>query len=439
MAVWPRANGWLGQGPGVWGQPGGPSFDCAMRKLAYTFGKQLRPDQAEFSTLHEALDLNGFKGTCKTEATAPTPEQVASAKIFAPREDMTVPATGAIFVAPDGDDSADGSVGAPLQSIQLACDRAAEDATLHTVVLREGTHYIEDTLYLTSKHSGLTIQAHDGERAVVSGGTPLKTTWTKSTEGKGNVYVANIKGQVEEVPGLQMNGKRATRARYPNLPGGLEASCGYGCMIPSNQADWTPPDFDKFGPVTYYTDNQTKTDRPDTPSNWFQHYSVGINGLCSVYDPPVSYWCSEHTAGGGAFAFRTPNGESVHCHAAVPRRSDPLVAYCTVGVTPKKGALPHSPYKDVSEAQLFVWRPARWANWMFEVGQYDTASNNFTFGKGGFQGARGSNSGGDWFIENVMEELDNPVRQNRTVLRMAAHAETRNTQQASSLPQTAVT
>ena len=30
-----------------WGTPGGPS-DCAMRKLAYTYGKQLRPDQAEF-------------------------------------------------------------------------------------------------------------------------------------------------------------------------------------------------------------------------------------------------------------------------------------------------------------------------------------------------------------------------------------------------------
>ena len=83
---------------------------------------------------------------------------------------------------------------------------------------------------------------------------------------------------------------------------------------------------------------------PDTPSNWFQHYSVGINGLCSVYTPPVSYWCSEHTAGGGAFAFRTP-----------------------IGMTPKSGALPHTPYKDVSEAQVFVWRPARWANWFVQL------------------------------------------------------------------------
>ena len=55
---------------------------------------------------------------------------------------------------------------------------------------------------------------------------------------------------------------------------------------------------------------------------------IGVNGLCSVYDPPVSYWCSAHTSGGGAFAFRTPSG-----------------------VTPKADALPHSPYTDVSQVR----------------------------------------------------------------------------------------
>ena len=58
--------------------------------------------------------------------------------------------------------------------------------------------------------------------------------------------------------------------------------------------------------------------------------------------------------------------------------------------------------------QFFVWRPARWANWMFEVAKYDATTGNFTFGKGGNQGARGSNSGGDFFVENVHEELDYP-------------------------------
>merc|ERR1712054_649714 len=45
---------------------------------------------------------------------------------------------------------------------------------------------------------------------------------------------------------------------------------------------------------------------------------------------------------------------------------------------------------------------------MFDVSHYDASNNNFSFGRGGNQGARGENSGGDFFIENVMEELDNP-------------------------------
>ena len=47
-------------------------------------------------------------------------------------------------------------------------------------------------------------------------------------------------------------------------------------------------------------------------------------------------------------------------------------------------------------------------NLLFKVGSYDSSANNYTFGKGGNQGARGSNSGGDFFVENVIEELDYP-------------------------------
>ena len=49
-----------------------------------------------------------------------------------------------------------------------------------------------------------------------------------------------------------------------------------------------------------------KTSLTDLPR--FNEYMIGVGGLCSVYDPPVSYWCSEHPSGGGAFAFRTPSG-----------------------------------------------------------------------------------------------------------------------------------
>merc|ERR1711988_1343428 len=45
---------------------------------------------------------------------------------------------------------------------------------------------------------------------------------------------------------------------------------------------------------------------------------------------------------------------------------------------------------------------------MFDVAHYDNKTNNFAFGKGGNQGARGADQGGDFFIEGVMEELDYP-------------------------------
>jgi len=153
-------------------------------------------------------------------------------------------------------------------------------------------------------------------------------------------------------------------------------------MISGGEAKWAPPNTAKYAPVKYYTDENHF--RNDTTATWFQHYMIGVNGLCGVYDPPVSYWCSQHPSGGGAFAFRTPSG-----------------------LTPLKGALPNSPYKNPSTALFNVWRPARWSNWMFEVGTH-SPDGTYTFGRGGNQGARGNDKGGDWFIENVFEELDYP-------------------------------
>ncbi len=74
--------------------------------------------------------------------------------------------------------------------------------------------------------------------------------------------------------GLQIDGKRATIARYPNQPGGVEVSCGYGCMVSSGSATWTPPDFNKFGNVTYYTDMIPEHKRNDSANgggldNWY--------------------------------------------------------------------------------------------------------------------------------------------------------------------------
>lgn len=343
-------------------------FNCGWKKLAYEYGKQLLPWQGNYSSLYYALNLNDRSCSAELEA-ASVP--VASADIPA----------GAVFVdASKGKDSNAGTEEAPLQSIAAAVSKAPSG----TVVLREGTFWQSKTLQLGSENSGLKLMAYPNEHPVISGGKQLKVTWQPhDVSDSANIYSAKLQGQVSEVPGLQLNGERATRARYPNLPGGIEVSPGLGAMVKGNAASWAPPNFSRLGPVQYYTD--TKHSRNDTQDGIFQNYMIGTNGLCSVYDPPVGYWCSEHTSGGGAFAFRTPSG-----------------------VTPNQGALPNAPYKDVSEMIINVWRPNRWENWMFQVADYDPAAGSFVFGAGGNQGARGENRGDDFFVENVMEELDHP-------------------------------
>eukprot|EP01079_Euglenida_sp_SAG-EU17-18_P004529 gene4529-4757_t len=321
-------------------------------------------NQGNFSSLWYALGLNEPCNGIRYE--------MPSADPIVPVKYPSIP-DDAVYVAPTGLNSDPGTLEKPLQCIQTAVDLAASRGS-RTVVLRAGTHHLAHTLALGPKHSGIHIMGCPGEdMPVVSGGVELKVSWTPFNTSGANIFVADVSGQVTDVPGLLLNGVHATRARYPNIPGGLETSCGYGCMVPSKSATWTPPDMNKYGPVQFYTDNITSHDRPDTPDNWFQHYMIGIKGLCSVYDPPVSYWCSEHPSGGGAFAFRTPSG-----------------------ITPQQGALPNHPYKDPSTALFFVWRPARWANWMCEVGNYNEKSEGI------------STTVNCGFIENVMEELDYP-------------------------------
>ena len=358
------------------------SFDCAVRKAAYDYGRELLPRLGAFEDLYYALNLNATD--CRMPLAARGKPQVHKN-----RHSAKLP-TDAVYVAPpiNSNNEADGSRRNPFRCIQTAADVAAATG-VQTVVLRGGTFYLAKPIELTARHSGIAFIAHPNERPIVSGGTPLTgLKWTPhNVSGGSNIWVADVASPpVGGVPGLHIGGVRATRARYPNLPGGIEVSPGYGAMIPGAAAAWSLPNLRRWGNVSFYTDNTSAHYRPDaTDKRWFEHYTIGVGGPCAVYDPPVSYWCSEHPSGGGAFAFRTPSG-----------------------LVPNASALPHLPYAKPRDALFFVWRPARWANWMFEVASYDKASNNFTFGKGGNQGARGANTGGDWFVENVLEELDHP-------------------------------
>lgn len=241
------------------------SFDCAMRKAAYAYGQKLLPRKGSFESLFYALNLNA------PNCTVPIPSGKQSE---AAREEPWL--ADAIFVcARAGRDDASGQRHAPLRSIQKALDQAVALEPPRAVVLRGGTHFIAQQILLTARHRNLRVVSFPGERAVVSGGKLLDVDWKPFNVSKGaNIWVADITGQVSQVPGLQINGVRATRARFPNLPGGIEVSPGYGAMVASDRADWTPPQFQKYGKVKFYTDNISSHTRNDTAHGWFQHYSA---------------------------------------------------------------------------------------------------------------------------------------------------------------------
>ena len=181
------------------GTPAGvpASYDCAVRKHAWEYGKTTLPQRGDFKTLYDALQLQACD--------VPTP---STEDTWTPPQYPT-PSSGAIFVDSKAAHSGSGTKEAPFRTIAEALSAAVSPST---ILLREGTYHTEQ-LRLTQKHSKVTIQNYEGERAVVSGAVPLKVngvgawaphrvmkpTWVVHS-GRNNVYGrANSKNDTDAV------------------------------------------------------------------------------------------------------------------------------------------------------------------------------------------------------------------------------------------------
>ena len=352
------------------------SFDCKMRRLAYEYAKTLQPWNGEFSEVFDALELGVW---CND--TVPPKRSIAAKYRTVPDLPPKAKNSPVWYVKPS-DGTLSGGRGTstdPFLRLQDALEKASQYEGKKYIYLMPGTHFTGGrSLHLTHLHSDLVISGIPGQQyPTVSGGILLQTQWMPYDTSNGkNIYVTDLTGQVSDVPGLQLDGRRAFRARYPN--------CDPETTVPDARVttgSWLPP-------KKYPDAVQIKT---SSPTRWwmqtFQNYKVGINGPCSIYDPPVSYWCSNETEGGGAFSFRVPSGLVVNQNG--------------------QKDLPNYPYKNgARDATVNIWRPDRWETWMFNFSSWDNGT--FVFDKGGFQGARGNDVGSDWYIENVFDELDYP-------------------------------
>ncbi|TMR91090.1 right-handed parallel beta-helix repeat-containing protein [Nonomuraea basaltis] len=130
-------------------------------------------------------------------------------------------------VAPSGDDTWSGSAEQPFATLERARTAAREAAGDVVVHLRAGTHALARPFELTEADSGgdghrIVYQAYgygtaEQEEAVVSGGRPI-TGW----QVRDGVWVADV-GDLDTRQ-LYVDGRRASRAGIPGLPGTASAT-----------------------------------------------------------------------------------------------------------------------------------------------------------------------------------------------------------------------
>jgi hypothetical protein len=119
------------------------------------------------------------------------------------------------YLSPKGDDSQPGTKDQPLATLVAARDAARKaGAGTHRIVVQPGDYYLEKTLTLDARDSGLTIEAAEPDSVVLYGGKPV-TGWRR--DGK-NFWCADLPGVKEgewDFRALVVNGRMPPRARFP--------------------------------------------------------------------------------------------------------------------------------------------------------------------------------------------------------------------------------
>jgi hypothetical protein len=270
---------------------------------------------------------------------------------------------------------------------------------------------------IEAKDSFLTVRSFPGEVATLSGAVALrKLSWQQvslAQPGPAVIWRAAVP-TLADMPGLRVNGRRASRARYPNIadietvgsqgplegfiaqqpPVGLDgwgwipANASVGVDHISTAGDW---------PGVEWVATQTRP--AGTPFGTPGVHTQGTGGgTCNALAVSTAYFCGAHITRGNSLLHRGP-----------------------VGLRRPEDVLPRArQYANVSGAVVHMWRAnsgtdalgqpgvgnGLWGTLQWEISHRDTAGS-FIFNQawghtdgGGLSGWRGV------FFENVKEELD---------------------------------
>ena len=138
-----------------------------------------------------------------------------------------ITADRALWVAPHGNDGWSGRAPlpeggdlGPLASLEAALAAARLDPTVDTIVLAEGSYFMEQALRLGSDDAGLTIAAAPGATPVLHGGLDLSgAEWTAVGDGSYTTRI-DTTGLPRGVLDLHVADVRQIPARFPNATPG---------------------------------------------------------------------------------------------------------------------------------------------------------------------------------------------------------------------------
>ena len=367
--------------------------DCALRSFAIEMAGYIAPTWAKTnwtqfsqSALQMHLCNNSYDQTFDTTKSFKTAPKLSKGTC-----------QRSIFVHDEhGNDLFDGTFEKPMKTISAALSLVRSLRTSHgsesiflCITIRGGTYYLGSNattfssqigaIALTSNDSNLIIENYEDEQVILSGGTLLQLDWSiYAKTDVGTIYQARIPDSVhlESFNELYIDGQRAIVAKYPN---GDPSTQGLYSDHPgfSNQAkNWLKP-IENPSLKIYVQE-------PSRNGTIFANYQDGLGGGASVFNPPRNYW-----------SVTTPRGV---LNYAVPR-----------GFSIKNGAFPRfSNWSKPSTGFVHVFHGGSWVSWIFEINSTVTSQDTIVFGRGGFQEAHGCNTGGEFYVSNIFEELDSP-------------------------------
>ncbi|MGJ7032237.1 L-rhamnose mutarotase [Niabella hirudinis] len=139
---------------------------------------------------------------------------------------------GQVYVAPDGNDAAAGTLNAPKATLAAAIRQVREERRLRKapagkIMMKGGTYYLNEPVFIRPEDNGtpanpLVIEGAPGEKPVLSGGILVKG-WKENTDNlkglpqaaAGRIWVANLPVIAGPIPFRQLwvNEKKAVRAK----------------------------------------------------------------------------------------------------------------------------------------------------------------------------------------------------------------------------------